>query len=87
MEYFLREHLGVDDVLGTELQVTGYGFCTGLVARETGVLMGKRKLKAVKKLFGDEKPDIALGGRESDYPFMSFSKVTHTQNCVISFVF
>ncbi|GLJ53947.1 hypothetical protein SUGI_1152970 [Cryptomeria japonica] len=72
VEPFLKEYLKVDGVLGTELQVIK-GFCTGLVA-PPGVLLGWRKHHAVKALFGDDKPDVALGNRPSDFPFMFLCK-------------
>lgn len=72
VEPFLKEYLAVDHVLGTELQVFK-GYCTGFVA-ETGVLVGFRKLNAVKEFFKDKKPDLGLGDRPTDYPFMSLCK-------------
>lgn len=72
VEPFLKEYLAVDHVLGTELQVFK-GYCTGLVT-EAGVLVGFRKLKAVKEFFKEKKPDLGLGDRPTDFPFMSICK-------------
>ncbi|KQK23463.1 glycerol-3-phosphate 2-O-acyltransferase 6 [Brachypodium distachyon] len=74
-EPFLRDHLGVDAVAGTEL-ATWRGRATGLVdARWGGVLVGERKAEALRELVGDGNlPDVALGGRPSDYEFMRICK-------------
>lgn len=56
VEGFLKEYLDVDEVFGTELETSGKCF-TGFVA-EPGLLV---KHRALKKRFGDEKPDIGLG--------------------------
>eukprot|EP01018_Ginkgo_biloba_P009336 Gb_01855 [translate_table: standard] len=72
VESFLVEYLNVDYVMGTELQVMG-GYCSGLVTNP-GVLIGVKKQKAVKEYFGEKKPDIGLGDRLTDYPFMSVCK-------------
>ncbi|KAL3688358.1 hypothetical protein R1sor_014667 [Riccia sorocarpa] len=73
VEPFLKDYLGVEAVLGTELQVTSGGYCTGIVCYP-GVLVGENKERAVKKYFGDDFPDIGLGDRETDFPFMSQCK-------------
>jgi phosphoserine phosphatase len=76
VEPFLKEYLDVEAVMGTEIQATIGGFATGFVAAESsGVLVGMNKRSAVKNLFADDTPDIGLGDRESDYPFMSICKV------------
>eukprot|EP01018_Ginkgo_biloba_P030808 Gb_19711 [translate_table: standard] len=72
VEPFLKEYLNVDYVFGTELQVIK-GYCTGFVA-EPGVLVGVKKLKAVKEFFGEKIPDVGLGDRPTDYPFMALCK-------------
>ncbi|CAM6045434.1 unnamed protein product [Sphagnum compactum] len=75
VEPFLKEYLDVEAVMGTEIQATSGGFATGFVAAESsGVLVGMNKRSAVKNLFADDTPDIGLGDRESDYPFMSICK-------------
>lgn len=73
VEPFLVEYLNVDCVLGTELQVIGGGYCTGLVGKP-GVLIGIQKQKAVKDCFGERQPDIGMGDVLADYPFMSLCK-------------
>jgi glycerol-3-phosphate acyltransferase len=60
--------------MGTEIQTTSGGYATGFVSASTDVLVGLNKRSAVKKYFGNDAPDIGLGDRESDYPFMSFCK-------------
>jgi phosphoserine phosphatase len=78
-EPFLRDCLGADAVAGTEL-ATWRGRATGLVDARRGVLVGERKVEALRELIGDdgEMPDVALGARSSDYAFMSLCKVTHS---------
>jgi phosphoserine phosphatase len=68
VEAFLKEYIGADAVLGTELVVWG-GRATGLV-RSPGVLVGENKADALRKAFGDVTPEIGLGDRKTDYPFM-----------------
>lgn len=75
VEYFLKTHVGVNEVFGTELQVTRGGYCTGLVGRPGGVLLGKSKVETVKKVFGDQAPDMGLGSGASDYSFLALSRV------------
>ncbi|KAH7373882.1 hypothetical protein KP509_17G078600 [Ceratopteris richardii] len=74
VEYFCKNHLGADKVLGTEIQVTKGGRATGLLL-SPGVLVGDRKRDAVNMEF-DEKhlPDVGLGDRASDYPFLELCK-------------
>lgn len=75
-EPFLRDYLGADTVAGTEL-AAWRGRATGMVDARRGVLVGERKAEAVREMVGDgEMPDIGLGGRRSDYAFMSLCKVT-----------
>lgn len=73
VEPFLMEYLNVDCVLGTELQVVGGGYCSGLVGKP-GVLVGVKRQKAVKDCFGERQPDIGVGDVLADYPFMSLCK-------------
>eukprot|EP00249_Psilotum_nudum_P025342 c29713_g1_i1 orf=299-1813(-) len=73
VEAFVNVHLGAHKVLGTEIQVTKGGRATGFV-KNPGVLVGIRKRNAVKAEFGDQLPDIAIGDRITDYPFMSLCK-------------
>jgi glycerol-3-phosphate acyltransferase len=75
VEPFLKEYLDVEAVMGTEIQATSGGYATGFVASSSsGVLVGMNKRSAVKNFFANETPDIGLGDRESDYPFMSICK-------------
>ena len=63
-------------VIGTEIHVFR-GRATGLV-KNPGILVGKNKADALEKAFKDEPmPDIALGDRKTDYPFMKLCKVCH----------
>lgn len=73
VEAFLKEFLGADMVLGTEVATCG-GRATGFV-KEPGVLVGKNKADALKAAFGDAPPEIGLGDRHTDFPFMSLCKV------------
>ncbi|KAG8091589.1 hypothetical protein GUJ93_ZPchr0012g19768 [Zizania palustris] len=76
-EPFLRDCLGADAVAGTEL-ATWRGRATGMVDRRRGVLVGLRKAHALLEIFRDDDggdlPDVGLGDRRSDYPFMSLCK-------------
>ncbi|GMI98194.1 GLYCEROL-3-PHOSPHATE sn-2-ACYLTRANSFERASE 6 [Hibiscus trionum] len=69
VEPFLKDYLGADIVIGTEIDVFK-GRATGLV-KNPGVLVGENKADALVKAFKDEPmPNIALGDRKTDYPFM-----------------
>eukprot|EP00250_Pteridium_aquilinum_P009167 c18487_g1_i1 orf=445-2136(+) len=72
VEPFLKEYLGVDLVLGTELH-TLKGFCTGLV-KGPGVLVGKRKRDAVKRAFPHALPDLGLASHPTASAFLSLCK-------------
>ncbi|CBI35000.3 unnamed protein product, partial [Vitis vinifera] len=73
IQAFLKDFLGADMVLGTEVD-TYKGRATGLV-RGGGVLVGKRKAEALRNAFSETSlPEIGLGDRETDYPFMSLCK-------------
>ncbi|KAL4639291.1 hypothetical protein ACB092_03G206800 [Castanea dentata] len=72
VEAFLKDVLGADLVLGTKI-ATYKGRATGLVCKP-GVLVGKNKADALDKAFGETQPDIGLGDRDTDTPFMSLCK-------------
>ncbi|CAH1440869.1 unnamed protein product [Lactuca virosa] len=73
VEPFLKEVLGVDLVMGTEIH-SWKGRATGLV-NKPGVLVGSNKADALLKAFKDASPpELALGDRETDYPFMKLCK-------------
>ncbi|CAH2060099.1 unnamed protein product [Thlaspi arvense] len=58
VEWFAREHLGADEVIGTDLIVNRFGFVTGLI-RETDV--DQSVLSRVAKFFADRRPHLGLG--------------------------
>ncbi|KAG6405651.1 hypothetical protein SASPL_133243 [Salvia splendens] len=72
VEPFLKEFLGADLVLGTEI-LSYRGRATGFVA-EPGVLVGKNKADELVAAFGGAVPEIGLGDRHTDFAFMSLCK-------------
>ncbi|KAH6763166.1 glycerol-3-phosphate acyltransferase 6 [Perilla frutescens var. hirtella] len=72
VEAFLKEFLGADMVLGTEISSYA-GRATGFVEMP-GVLVGKNKADALKAAFGEAAPEIGLGDRHTDFAFMSLCK-------------
>lgn len=76
VEPFLKEYLGADLVLGTEIG-SFKGFATGLV-RRPGVLVGNYKAHSLRHAFRHTSaPDVGLGDRETDYPFMKLCKESY----------
>ncbi|KAM1429897.1 hypothetical protein ACFX2I_046036 [Malus domestica] len=76
VEHFLKDYLEVGDVLGTELHTIGHYF-TGLLSK-SGFLV---KHKALKKHFGDKKPDIGIGSLSlQDQLFTSLCKEAYVVN-------
>ncbi|XP_058214707.1 probable glycerol-3-phosphate acyltransferase 8 [Rhododendron vialii] len=75
VETFVREYLGGDKVLGTEIEVNPKTKrATGFV-KSPGILIGKwKKLAVMEEFGGGEMPDIGIGDRESDHDFMSICK-------------
>lgn len=78
VEPFLKEYLGADLVIGTEIS-TFRGIATGFVNRR-GVLVGENKANALVKAFGTTKPEIGLGDRKTDFQFMELCKVCFIKN-------
>ncbi|CAK9170021.1 unnamed protein product [Ilex paraguariensis] len=73
VEALLKDYLGADMVLGTEIG-TYKGRATGFVTGP-GILVGKNKAVALHKAFGDSSaPEIGLGDRKTDFPFMKLCK-------------
>ncbi|KAK1441097.1 hypothetical protein QVD17_06935 [Tagetes erecta] len=73
VEPFLKEFLGADLVLGTEID-SWNGIATGLV-KPPGVLVGSNKADALLKAFKDTSlPELALGDRKTDHPYMKLCK-------------
>lgn len=81
VETFLKDYLDADIVLGTEIE-TFKGRATGFVTAP-GVLVGENKAVAIRKAFASSTtpPDIGIGDRETDFPFLKLCKV------IITFLF
>lgn len=79
VEGFLKEYLGADMVLGTEI-ATYKGRATGFV-KSPGILVGNNKAVALQKAFSHTSPpEIGLGDRKTDFPFMKLCKVSRVLN-------
>ncbi|KAK1290841.1 Glycerol-3-phosphate 2-O-acyltransferase 4 [Acorus calamus] len=75
VEPFVREFLGGEKVLGTEIEVNERtGRATGYVSGK-GVLVGGRKEKAVEMEFKDGLPEVGMGDRVSDHDFMALCQI------------
>lgn len=75
IEHFVKEYLGADSVIGTELEVTRGGRATGLVT-PPGVLLGAHKRNALKAACdGGPAPDVGIGDQEHDYGFLAYCTV------------
>ncbi|CAN4118214.1 unnamed protein product [Withania somnifera] len=75
VEPFLKECLGTRYRLRTEIE-TYKGRATGFV-RSPGVLVGKNKANALASIFGETQPEIGLGDRDTDIPFMILCKESY----------
>ncbi|KAK4367481.1 hypothetical protein RND71_011273 [Anisodus tanguticus] len=76
VEAFLKEYLGVDMVIGTEI-CTYKGRATGFV-NGPEILVGENKAKALQKAFGSKSaPHIGIGDRNTDFPFMNLCKESY----------
>ncbi|KAJ7233159.1 hypothetical protein O6H91_23G065300 [Diphasiastrum complanatum] len=72
-EPFAKEYLGAEEVIGSELQVTSSGYCTGFV-KGSCLQSGMQREKALYHVFGDRHPDIAVLDCCNNSSFMSSCK-------------
>ncbi|KAI3954029.1 hypothetical protein MKW98_017853 [Papaver atlanticum] len=75
VEAFLKDYLGADMILGTEIN-TYKGRATGFVC-SPGILVGQKKADTLIEAFGETMPDIGLGDRHTDFPFMRLCKESY----------
>ncbi|KAK1281746.1 Glycerol-3-phosphate 2-O-acyltransferase 4 [Acorus calamus] len=75
VEPFLKDYLGADVVVGTEIGVWR-GRATGFV-KKPGVLVGEKKAAALKEVFGEWSPEIGIGDRMTDFPFMKLCQESY----------
>ncbi|XP_057787712.1 glycerol-3-phosphate acyltransferase RAM2-like [Salvia miltiorrhiza] len=75
VEPFLKEYLGADLVIGTEICAMG-GRATGLVS-SPGILVGINKARALEKVFAEAQPEIGIGDRKTDFDFMRLCKESY----------
>ncbi|KAK8478203.1 hypothetical protein V6N13_121983 [Hibiscus sabdariffa] len=69
VEMFVKEHLRADEVVGSELVVTRFGFATGFISGDITSISSR-----VAKLFVDEDPSLGLGRSTSCFRFFSLCK-------------
>ncbi|KAK1306723.1 Glycerol-3-phosphate 2-O-acyltransferase 4 [Acorus calamus] len=75
VEPFLKDYLGADVVVGTEIGVWR-GRATGFV-KKPGVLVGEKKASALKEVFGEWSPQIGIGDRRTDLPFLKLCQESY----------
>ncbi|PIA40248.1 hypothetical protein AQUCO_02500147v1 [Aquilegia coerulea] len=75
VEAFLKDYLGADMVVGTEIG-SYKGRATGFIL-SPGILVGNNKATALKKAFGEVAPEVGLGDRQTDFPFMALCQESY----------
>ncbi|KAL7586566.1 glycerol-3-phosphate acyltransferase 5 [Lactuca sativa] len=71
VERFVKEHLRADEVIGTELVVSRFGFATGLV-QDCG--FGSSVYDRVSAMFEGQQPSLGIGKCHSGSSFLNLSK-------------
>lgn len=75
VEYFVKEYLGVDEVICMEIEVSSGGRVIGFV-RLLGVLLSMDKRNVFKVVCdGKDVLDVGVGDRKYDYLFLIYCKV------------
>ncbi|KAK1299004.1 Glycerol-3-phosphate acyltransferase 5 [Acorus calamus] len=64
VEYFAREHLKADEVVGAELEINRFGYATGFIKMNVHDHVA----------FKERKPDVGLGRVESSLSFLQYCK-------------